>query len=147
MMGRVQEGFAMNNWFIIAAVAFLLFPARFDNANAAGAYDGEWKGTATSVGGRCKRASVDFTVKGQVVLGQAKFDGGASNINGTVNQSGAMGATIGFQFLKGQFSADEFQGTFKVQDCQWEAILKRTPIGNRDGEDRNQAVSSQLRGR
>jgi len=137
----------MNHRFIVATVAFLLLLSQFPNANAAGPYDGEWRGTATSIGGRCKRASVDFTVEGQVVLGQAKFDGDASNINGTVNASGAIGATIGFQLLRGQFSGDEFQGTFKILDCQWEARLRRTTVGRRNVEDRSQTASSGLKGR
>jgi hypothetical protein len=133
--------------FIVATVAFLLLLLQFNSADAAGPYDGEWKGTATSTGGRCKRASVDFTVAGQTVLGQAKFDGDASSINGTVNESGAMGATIGFQVLKGQFSGDAFQGTFKILDCQWETLLRRTTVGNRNAEDRSETVSSGLKGR
>jgi hypothetical protein len=145
MMGHMREGFSMNNRFIGTAVAFLLLLLQFDNANAAGPYDGEWKGTATSIGGRCKRASVDLTVQGHVVLGQAKFDVDASNINGTVNESGAVGATVGFQSLRGQFGTDEFQGTFKILDCQWEAILRRTTVGNRNVEDRSH--TSGLKGR
>jgi hypothetical protein len=133
----------MNDRLIVATVAFCCLS--FNNANAAGPYDGEWKGAATSSGGHCKRVSVDFTVNGQVVLGQAKFDGDTSNISGTVNEGGAMGATIGFQFLRGQFSADEFQGTFKILDCKWEALLKRTTVGNRDVEGRSQ--TSGLKGR
>jgi hypothetical protein len=135
----------MNNRFIVATVAFLLILPQL--ADAAGPYDGEWKGTATPTGGRCKRASVDLTVQGQIVSGQAKFDGDESNINGTVNESGAVGATIGFQFLKGQFGRDEFQGTFKISDCQWEALLRRTTVGNRNVEDRSQTASSGLKGR
>jgi hypothetical protein len=137
----------MNNRFIIATVALLLLLPWFDNANAAGPYEGEWKGTATPVGGRCKRAAVDFTVKDKIVLGQAKFDGDASNINGTVNESGVIGATIGFQLLRGQFKSDEFQGTFKNLDCQWEAVLRRTTVGNRDVEDRSKTAVSGLKGR
>jgi hypothetical protein len=137
----------MNNRFMATTVAFLLLLPYCEGADAAGPYDGEWKGTATSTGGRCKRASVDFTVQGHIVMGQAKFDGDASNINGTVDQSGAMGATIGFQLLRGQFGGDEFQGTFKASDCQWEALLRRTIVGNRNVEDRSQTASSGLKGR
>jgi hypothetical protein len=134
----------MNNRFIVAAVAFLLLLFQFNRGDAAGPgpYDGEWKGTATSAGERCKRAVVNFTVEGRVVLGQAKFDGDTSNINGAVNESGAVGATIGFQFLKGQFSGDEFEGTFKFFDCQWEAVLKRGGVG-----EPNRAASSGLKSR
>jgi hypothetical protein len=140
---RVQRalapgGFAMSNRFIVAAVAFLLLPLQFNPGDAAspGPFDGEWNGQATSAGERCKRAVVNFTVEGRVVLGQAKFDGDTPSINGTVNESGAVGATIGFQFLKGQFSGDEFEGTFKFSDCQWEAVLRRT-----NAADRNHASS------
>jgi hypothetical protein len=132
----------MNHRFVAATIVFLLLVAQFHNANGAGPYDGEWKGTATSTGGRCKRAVLNLTVKYQAVLGQAKFDDDTSNVYGTVDQSGSMGATIGFQFLRGQFSGDEFEGTFKILDCQWEALLRRTTVG-----DRNQAASSRLRGR
>jgi hypothetical protein len=132
----------MNNPFIVATVAFLLLLSQFSHAGAAGPYDGKWNGTATSTGERCNRAVVNLTVEGQVMLGQAKFDGDMSNINGTVAESGAVGATIGFQLLRGQFTGDEFEGTFKILDCQWEAHLSRTTVG-----DRNHAASSGLKGR
>src|SRR5215470_13804320 len=124
----------MNNQLSVATAAFLLLLLQFNNANAAGPgpYDGEWKGTATSTGDRCKRAAINFTVEGQIVLGQAKFDSDTSNISGTVTAGGAMGATIGFQFLSGRFSGDEFEGTFKSADCQWETQLKRTSVGDRN---------------
>jgi hypothetical protein len=44
----------------------------------------------------------------EAALRAAGCDGDKSNINGTVDESGAMGATIGFQFLRGQFSGDDF---------------------------------------
>jgi hypothetical protein len=138
------EGFVMNDRLIVAAVAVLLLLFQLKHGDAAdpGPYDGEWKGTATSAGERCKRAVVNFTVEGQLVLGQAKFDGDTSNISGTVHENGAVGATIGFQFLKGQFSGNEFEGTFKFFDCQWETVLRRTSV-----EERNRAASSGLKGR
>jgi hypothetical protein len=132
----------MNNRRIVAAVAFLLLLLQFGAAGAAGPYDGEWSGTATSTGDRCKRAVVNLIVEGHVVQGQAKFDSDTSSINGSVTPSGAVGATIGFQFLKGQFSGTEFEGSFKFSDCQWEAVLKRTSVG-----DRNRAASSGLKDR
>lgn len=132
----------MTNRFIVAIVAFLLLLIQFNDAGAAGPYDGEWQGTATSVGERCRHANVNLTVEGQIVLGQAKFDGDTSSISGSVTESGAVGATIGFQFLKGQFNGDEFEGTFKFSDCQWDALLKRTGAG-----DRNRAASSGMKGR
>ncbi len=126
----------MDKRFIVAAVAFLLLLLRFNGADAAGPYDGEWTGTATSNGEHCKRAIVNLTVDGQVVLGQAKFESDTSNISGTVNEGGSLGATIGFQFLKGQFSGDEFEGTFKFSDCQWEAQLRRTGALDRNHASR-----------
>lgn len=134
----------MNNRFIVAAVAFLLLLLQFNRVDAAGSgpFDGEWKGAATSAGERCKRAALNLTVEGRVVLGQAKFDSDTSSINGTVNESGAVGATIGFQFLKGQFTGEEFEATFRFADCQWEAVLKRTGAG-----DHNRAATSGMRGR
>jgi hypothetical protein len=96
------------------------------NADAAGPYDGEWSGTATSAGERCKQAVVKLTVEGQVVLGQAGFERDAPNINGTVDEDGAFGGTIGFQPLRGQFVRDEFEGAFKSFNCEWKALLRRT---------------------
>jgi hypothetical protein len=116
----------MNRPLIVATAAFLLLLPRFNNADAAGPYDGEWSGTATSAGERCRQAVVKFTVEGQVVLGQARFERDASNINGTVDEHGAFGGTIGFQPLRGQFVRDEFEGAFKSFNCEWKALLRRT---------------------
>ena len=116
----------MNSAHIVATAAFLLLLSQFNNAHAAGPYDGEWTGTATSTGERCKPAFVRLTIEGRVVLGQAKFERYAPNINGTVDEDGAFGGTIGFQPIRGQFMRDEFEGTFKSFDCEWKARLRRT---------------------
>ena len=118
----------MNGPLIVVMAAFLLVLPQFSNANAAGPYDGEWTGTATATRQRCKQAVVTLTVEGQVVLGQARFERDAPNINGTVDEGGAFGATIGFQPFKGQFTRDEFEGTFKIFDCEWKALLRRTKL-------------------
>jgi hypothetical protein len=132
----------MKNPLILATVAFLLPMLQFDGADAAGPYDGDWTGTATSTGERCKRAAVSLTVEGKVVLGQVQFFNDSSNINGTVDESGTVGATIGFQPLKGQFTGNEFEATFKILDCQWEALLRRTTAG-----DPNHAASGRSKSR
>jgi hypothetical protein len=119
-------GFVMNGLLIVTTAAFLLLLSQFNNADAAGPYDGEWTGTATSAGERCKRAVVKLTVDGHVVLGQARFERDAPNINGTVDGDGVFGATIGFQPFRGQFVSDAFEGTFKSFDCEWKALLRRT---------------------
>jgi hypothetical protein len=124
-----RESFAMNGPLIVATAAFLLLLPQSNNADAAGPYDGEWTGTATSIGRRCKRAIVKLTVEGPVVLGQARFERDAPNINGTVGEDGTLGATIGFQPLRGQFSRDKFEGTFKSFDCEWKALLRPTRLG------------------
>jgi hypothetical protein len=62
----------MNSAHIVATAAFLLLLSQFNNANSAGPYDGEWTGTATSTGERCKQAIVNLTIEGQVVLGESK---------------------------------------------------------------------------
>jgi|SRR5258707_18603 hypothetical protein len=116
----------MNGPLIVVMAAFLLVLPQFSNANAAGPYDGEWTGTATATRQRCKQAVVTLTVEGQVVLGQARFERDAPNINGTVGEDGVVGATIGFQPLRGQFIRDKFEGTFKSFDCKWKALLRRT---------------------
>jgi hypothetical protein len=110
---------------IVCAATFMLLLAQFDEVRAAGPYDGEWTGTATSTGARCKPAAVKFTVKGRDVSGQARFEREAPKINGTVTADGGVGATIGFQPLWGQFTGDVFEGTFTSFDCQWKAILRR----------------------
>ena len=61
----------MNGLLIVFAAVFLLFLPLFDRVGAAGPYDGEWTGTATPTGARCKRAVVKFTVKGRDVSGEA----------------------------------------------------------------------------
>ena len=81
----------MNGPLIVATAAFFLLLPRFDNADAAGSYDGEWTGTATSAGERCKQAVVKLTVEGQVVLGQARFERDAPNVNGTVGEDVRLG--------------------------------------------------------
>jgi hypothetical protein len=64
----------MNSAHTVATATFLLLLSQFNNSNAAGPYDGEWTGTATSSGERCKPAVVRLSIEGQVVLGQAKFE-------------------------------------------------------------------------
>jgi hypothetical protein len=85
--------FAMNGLLIVFAAALMLLLPQFNNADAAGPYEGEWTGTATSTGERCKQAVVKLTVEGQVVLGPARFERDVPNINGTVDEDGAFGAT------------------------------------------------------
>jgi hypothetical protein len=119
----------MNRPPIIATAVFMLLLTQFSNAAGVGPYDGEWTGTATSTDARCKQADVKLTVEGRVVLGQARFERDAPNINGTVHEDGAFGATIGFQPFWGQFTGDEFEGTFKSFDCEWKALLRRTRQG------------------
>src|SRR6266404_4812250 len=111
----------MNHPLIVATAAFLLLLPRFNNADAAGPYDGEWTGTATSTGERCKRAVVRFTVEGQVVLGQARFERDAPNINGTVDENGALGGTIGFQPVRGQFHAGRVRGGLQERRFRMES--------------------------
>ncbi len=116
----------MNRPLIVATAAFLLLLPQFNNVGAAGPYDGEWTGTARSTSERCKQGVVKLIVEGQVVLGQARFERDAPNINGTVDKNGVFGATIGFQPFRGQFTGYQFEGTFKSFDCEWKALLRRT---------------------
>ncbi len=110
----------------IASVAHLLLLSQLGDVHAAGAYDGEWKGSATVSIGQCKPAIVTLTVLGKVVIGQATFELGTRNINGTVSENGESGATIGWQHLTGKFIQDMFEGTFNSFDCTWKMALKRT---------------------
>jgi hypothetical protein len=111
---------------IVVSAAHLLFSLQLGDAHAAGPYDGEWIGSAVSAGGRCKPASVTLTIVGKVVIGQARFELDASNINGTVWEDGTFGATIGWRPLTGKFIQDIFDGTFNSFDCVWKMVLKRT---------------------
>ena len=124
--GRAVPEGPMKRLLRIAAVAHLLLSSGFSDAYAADPYDGNWTGSATSTGGRCRPARVTLSVEGRVVTGQARFEGDAPNIHGTVLEDGALGATIGFQHLTGKFTQDEFEGTFKSFDCVWKMLLKRT---------------------
>ena len=54
----------MSRPLIVATAVFLLIPSQVNTADAAGPYDGEWAGTATSTGERCKQAVVKFVVEG-----------------------------------------------------------------------------------
>jgi hypothetical protein len=110
----------------IMSVANLLFLSQLGSAFAAGAYDGEWNGSATVTDGRCKAAIVAVTVLGKVVVGQAKFEPDLQNIHGTVSEDGTFGATIGFQHLTGKFIQGTFEGTFNNFGCAWKMVLKRT---------------------
>ena len=76
---------------IVATAAFLPLLPQFNNADAAGPYDSEWTGIATSTGERCKPAAVKLTVEGEVVLGQARFERDAPNVNGTVGEDVRLG--------------------------------------------------------
>jgi hypothetical protein len=111
---------------VVASAAHSLFSLQLGDAYAGGPYDGEWTGSATSTGGRCKPAIVKLTIEGKVVTGQARFDLDAPSINGTVWEDGRFGATIGWQPLTGKFIQDEFEGTFKSSGCIWKMLLKRT---------------------
>jgi hypothetical protein len=109
----------------IALVSYLLFLLLFSDAFAAGPYDGEWIGSATSTAARCKPASITLTVQGKVATGQARFQVDSPNISGTVLEDGTLGATIGFQHLTGKFIQDDFEGTFKSSNCIWKMLLRR----------------------
>jgi hypothetical protein len=115
----------MKHLFRIALTTHLLLVPQLGVACAAGPYDGEWTGSATSTVGRCKPANVTLTVQGRDVTGQARFEVDAPNINGTVHEDGTFGATIGWQALTGKFTADGFEGTFKSGDCVWKMLLQR----------------------
>lgn len=116
----------MNGPLIVATAAFLLVLLQFNNAHAAGPYEGGWTGTAKSLDGGCRRATMKLTVKDEVLSGQARLKRDTPKINGTVGKDGTVGATIGFQPFRGQFIRDRFEGTFKTFDCEWKALLRRT---------------------
>jgi hypothetical protein len=111
---------------LVASVAQILLLMRFGDAWAAGPFDGEWTGSATSAAGRCKPAIVTLTVQDGTVTGQARLEIDAPSINGTVREDGTFGATIGWQSLTGKFIEDGFEGTFKSTGCVWKMLLKRT---------------------
>ena len=126
MAGTAARGSQMKRLLIVASVAHMLLLSQLGDGYAAGPYDGVWTGSATPTGGGCKPAIVTLTVEGKVVTGQAKFERDAPNINGTVLEDGTFGATIGFQPLTGKFILDALEGTFKISDCAWKMLLRRT---------------------
>jgi hypothetical protein len=111
---------------VVASVAHMLSSLQLNDAYAAGLYDGEWTGSATSAGGRCKPAIVTLIVEGKVVIGQARFERDTANVNGSVLEDGTFGATIGFQHLTGKFIEGEFEGSFESSGCVWKMLLKHT---------------------
>jgi hypothetical protein len=115
----------MRRWLVVAMGGLLLVLAPLQPAVGGGPYDGEWSGAATASAGRCRPAVVTLTVEGRAVTGQVRFERDTSNINGTVNDDGRFGATIGFQPLTGQFSRDELVGSFRSFDCDWTIALRR----------------------
>ena len=115
----------MRHLFHIALATHLVSSLQLGEARAAGPYDGNWVGTATSNVGQCKPASVALSVQGRDVTGEARFDVDTPKINGSVSKDGAFGATIGWQPLTGKFSEDQFEGTFKNGDCEWKMLLER----------------------
>jgi len=110
----------------LAAIACMLLLSQSGHSYAAGPYDGEWTGSATATSGRCRPAVVTLTVAGRVVTGEARFEVEAQNINGTVQENGTFGATLGFHQLTGRFTRDAFDGSFTRADCVWRMQLKRT---------------------
>ena len=111
---------------LVAPIAHMLLLTQLGDACAAGPFDGEWTGSATSTVGRCKPASITLTVQGNDVVGQARFEVDGPSINGTVREDGSFGATIGWQALTGKFTGNGLEGTFKSGDCIWKVLLKRT---------------------
>jgi hypothetical protein len=122
IIGLTARG-SMNYLFYIASAAVLF--SQLGDVYAAGPYDGEWTGSATSTLGRCKAANLSLTVEDRYVSGHARFEVDAQQINGTVWEDGSFGATIGWQPFTGKFSANGFEGTFKSGDCTWKVILQR----------------------
>jgi|SRR5215470_2499892 len=109
---------------LIALVVLLLsWPAE---ARAGGPFDGEWNGSATANAGGCAPGTVTLSVRGREAVGQASFDAGIRNVNGTVIADGTFGGTLGFQQITGRFSGDRFTGTFRSFDCTWRLQLERT---------------------
>ena len=109
----------------VASVTSLLFVSPLGDTRAAGPYDGQWNGSATAAGGRCKAAVVIMTVGNQTVEGQVRFEIDTRDIHGTVSPDSTLGATIGFSHLTGRFIEDMFEGTFRSFDCTWKMVLKR----------------------
>ena len=96
----------MKRLFFVASVIFWMLSPQI--GDAAGPYDGQWKGSQT------------------VVTGGATFEREAKEIRGTIGEDGTFGGTIGWQPIRGRFIQDEFEGTFNSFECSWKMALKRT---------------------
>jgi hypothetical protein len=114
----------MKRLLVVSSITSCMLSWQVDDACAAGVYDGEWTGTATATSGQCKPALITLTVEGKIVTGQARFERDVANINGTVQEDGSFGATIGFRRLTGKFAQDMFEGIFDGFACAWKMILK-----------------------
>jgi hypothetical protein len=65
--------------------------SQFNNADAAGPYDGEWPVARHQPVSDASRPLLDSSIEGRVVLGQTKFERDAPNINGTADENGTFG--------------------------------------------------------
>jgi len=110
----------------VVAINCVLLLSQISASHAAGPYDGEWNGSATSNTARCRPVGIALTVAGKVVTGTATREGETPSINGTVWEDGTFGATIGFQHFTGRFMSNEFEGSFRSADCTWRVLLRRT---------------------
>jgi hypothetical protein len=117
----------MNRKLLVIIFGAALTLPRINVTGPADMFDGPWEGSATVIDkGRCQPSSVSLSVKGNEAIGQAKFVAGIRRISGTVAADGIFGGTIGFQYIDGKFTGNEFEGTFVSFDCAWKISLKRT---------------------
>ena len=96
-------------------------------AIAAGGFDGNWEGSASSAGRTCAiQGVVTLRVEGETVSGSVKFPQGNPTVRGTVSDAGAFTGKAGTQDFEGKFKGGTFEGQFmNGSNCRFQVSAER----------------------
>lgn len=114
LRGKITRG--------MLVAAAVLAVAQLGVAQAAGPFDGQWKGGSAGGGGtsggiRCPPTTATVTIKDGKVAGTYSFSKYTYDIVGTVKPDGsASGKWAAYPFT-GTFSGTDFKGTYSSREC------------------------------
>ncbi len=116
---------------LAAAIGAALLP--FAASNAAGAFDGTWRGASSgSYGFGCSTTTVaSLIVRGDQVTGEdvispgSFMPAGRFPIRGSVAADGSVKGDVGDWSLRGRFSGDSFDGDYEFGQCTMIMRLQR----------------------
>ena len=87
-------------------------------AVAAGPFDGVWSGGAdVPQGSKCGLTYTTINIADGNAAGTTERRVGDLAISGTVQPDGSLEGTVGRAHLTGQFSGDQFSGSYNSTDC------------------------------